>query len=373
MPRNVGGSTEELKRLLRQIEEIDPRQKPALPNVPGLGVQLRAALPSRGKRTGLWRLALVAIFIVVAAGVAAIFALKLPAISIVVVRDGVSDMKSTTVPSAARDPHEAEPRSQLRRSMEPNQIDAEPAAVTPRTAAPNATSPDPARLSRPLLIGALQQTSLQPGQAWPLGLRITSEVTGGTLVVKGLAAGAKLSVGRPSDTNGWELKADKIDGAVIIPPPGFAGSMELSVELQLAEGLVAERRSVHLEWARPPERNSTAIPLATAPARPAELAELNPRKLDPEEVASLRRRGEEFFANRDVASARLMLLCAAEAADARAALALAKTYDPIALGGLGLRGSFADAAMARTWYEKARQFGSTEAQHRLDMLASRSQ
>jgi len=75
-------------------------------------------------------------------------------------------------------------------------------------------------------IGALQQTSLQPGQVWPLGLRIAPEATGGTLVVKGLVAGAKLSVGRPSDTNGSELKADEIDGAVILPPPGFAGSMD---------------------------------------------------------------------------------------------------------------------------------------------------
>jgi len=340
MPRDVGDpTTEELMRLLRQIEEIDPQQKQALPDVPGLGVQPHAGLQSRGKQTELWGLALgVAIFIVVAAGAVAVLALKLPAISIVVVRDGVSDTKSTTVPSAAR----------------------------------NATNPESARRSRPLLIGALQQTSLQPDQAWPLGLRIAPEVTGGTLVVKGLAAGAKLSVGRPSGSNGWELKVDEIDGAVIIPPPGFAGSMDLSVELQLAKGRVDDGRSVHLEWARPPERNPTAIPLATAPMRPAEVAGLNPRMLDPDEVASLRRRGEEFFADRDVAAARLMLLRAAEAADARAALALAKTYDPIALRDLGVRGTFADSAMARAWYEKAREFGSTEAQRRLDMLASRN-
>jgi hypothetical protein len=29
--------------------------------------------------------------------------------------------------------------------------------------------------------------------------------------------------------------------------------------------------------------------------------------------------------------------------------------------------------MARTWYEKAREFGSTDAQRRLHMLASRSE
>ncbi len=332
MPRNVGDpTTTELKRLLRQVEEIDPQQKQALPDVPGLDVQPHAALQPRGKQTELWRLVLIAIFIVVAAAAATILARKLPAISIVVVRDGVSDTKSTTVPSAAR----------------------------------NASNPEAAQQSRPLLIGALQQTSLQPDQAWPLGLRIAPEATGGTLVVKGLAAGAKLSVGRPSDTNGWELKADEIDRAVILPPPGFAGSMDLSVELQLAAGRVAERRSMQFEWARPAQPKPAVAQTDGMDARGFAV-----RKLDPGEIASLCKGGEELFAKRDIASARLMLLRAAEAADARAALALAKTYDPIALGDLGLRGAFADPAMARTWYEKAREFGSTEAQHRLDMLGS---
>jgi len=333
--RNVGDpTTEELKRLLRQIEEIDPQEKQALPAVPGVNVQPHAGLQSPGKQTELWGALGVAILIVVAAGVGAILALKLPAISIVVVRDGASDTKFTTAPSAAR----------------------------------NATNPEPAPRSRPLLIGALQRTPLQPDQAWPLGLRIAPEATGGTLVVKGLVAGAKLSVGRPSDTNGWELKADEIDGAVIIPPPGFAGSMELSVELQLAEGLVAERQSVQLEWARPAEPKP-----AIAQTRGVDAPGFAVRKLDPDEIAALRRRGEELFADRDVAAARLMLLRAAEAADARAALALAKTYDPIALSDLGVGRAFADPAMARSWYEKAREFGSTEAQHRLDMLARRSE
>jgi hypothetical protein len=211
-------------RLLRQVEEIDPQQKQALPDVPGLDVQPHAPLQSRGKQAELWGLAFaVAIIIVVAAGAAAILAPKLPAISTVVVRDGVSDTKSTTIASAVR----------------------------------NATNPKP-----------------KPAIA----------KTGG------------------------------------VDAPGFAV-----------------------------------------------------RKLDPDEVTSLRRRGEEFFADRDVAAARLLLLRAADSADAQAALTLAKTYDPIALSDLGVGRAFADPAMARTWYEKAREFGSTDAQRRLLMLASRSE
>jgi len=329
MTRDVGDASEELQRLLRRIEEIEePQQRRALPEAPKPG----------SKQTELGRLARrVAVIIVVAAGAAAIVGLEWPAISILVVRDGTGDTKSTTVPSASR--------------------------------APNTTNSEVAVPPHPVLIGALQQTSLRPDQAWPLGLHTNPEAAAGTLVVKGLAAGAKLSVGRPLDANGWELKTDELKGAVIIPPPGFSGSMELSLELQLAEGRVADRRSVLLEWARSPEQPKPAV----AQTGGMDARGLAVRKLNPNEIVLLRKGGEELLARRDIAAARLMLVRAAEAADAGAALALAKTYDPMALGDVGLRGAFADPAMARTWYEKAREFGSTEAERRLHMLASQGE
>jgi TPR repeat protein len=67
-----------------------------------------------------------------------------------------------------------------------------------------------------------------------------------------------------------------------------------------------------------------------------------------------------------------MLQRAAEAADARAAFALAATYDPIVLGDSGVQGVTPDAAMAKAWYERARAFGSPEAPRRLELLASRA-
>jgi len=70
---------------------------------------------------------------------------------------------------------------------------------------------------------------------------------------------------------------------------------------------------------------------------------------------------------------------AAEAGDQRAAMMLAGTFDPIVLEKIGIQGfapdiirGFApDIALARTWYEVAKQFGSREATRRLEMLASR--
>jgi len=105
-------------------------------------------------------------------------------------------------------------------------------------------------------------------------------------------------------------------------------------------------------------------PPAPVPARPT-------ITLDPDEIAVLLKQGEQFIASGDVVTARVPFERAAEAGDARAALALGATYDPAVLARLGVRGIAADVAKARTWYEKARALGSAEAASRLANLASR--
>jgi len=95
--------------------------------------------------------------------------------------------------------------------------------------------------------------------------------------------------------------------------------------------------------------------------------------LDPDVIASLLSRADALIASGDVAAARLVLRRAADAGDAGAAMTLAGTYDPANLAKLGVHGIVPDVAMARSWYEKARKFGSAEAPQRLEMLASRRQ
>jgi hypothetical protein len=70
--------------------------------------------------------------------------------------------------------------------------------------------------------------------------------------------------------------------------------------------------------------------------------------------------------------ARSMLQRAAEAGNARAAFALASTYDPIALRRFGIQSLTSDVAKARFWYKKASELGSSEAPHRLDSISSRT-
>ena len=96
------------------------------------------------------------------------------------------------------------------------------------------------------------------------------------------------------------------------------------------------------------------------------------RELSPNEIAALVRRAQEMLANGDVKAGRALLLRATEARDARAALVLAKTYDPIALRQISSADQGPDLAQARLWYQKAREWGAPEAQRQLDALASYS-
>ena len=92
--------------------------------------------------------------------------------------------------------------------------------------------------------------------------------------------------------------------------------------------------------------------------------------LEASEIASLLKRADALIASGDVAAARLVLRRAAEAGDARAAMMLAGTYDPTVLDKLSVHGVVPDLAMARSWYEKARRFGASEASSQLDRLAN---
>jgi hypothetical protein len=112
-----------------------------------------------------------------------------------------------------------------------------------------------------------------------------------------------------------------------------------------------------------------ALPPPTPPPEPA--APKTMRALDPESIKLLMQQGDQFVASGDLASARLVFRRAAEAGDAAAALALGATYDPVVLAKIGVRGMGADVEKARSWYEKAKEFGSPDAPRRLEMLANR--
>jgi hypothetical protein len=116
---------------------------------------------------------------------------------------------------------------------------------------------------------------------------------------------------------------------------------------------------------------TAAVPVAAAvPAAPAPAAAVTApiRRLDADELANLMSRGKSLLESGDIAPARLLLERAAEAGEASAALMVAQTYDPAVLGTQDARNITADPAQARSWYQRAAQLGSVDAQRRLSQL-----
>jgi hypothetical protein len=93
-------------------------------------------------------------------------------------------------------------------------------------------------------------------------------------------------------------------------------------------------------------------------------------RISEEAIAALVAGGRQLMVAGDIPNARLALQPLAEIArNATAALELGATYDPTILQQRAMT-DMADVGMARLWYEKARDLGSTEAAVRLEKLRS---
>jgi len=266
-------------------------------------------------------------------------------------------------------------------STEPRFIGQTQAAVEPQT---QGTTEQPNSPRARLVV--LQGPRANADEVIPLGLSLAGAGGDAALLISGLPVGSTISTGLPLGTDNWLLSASELSDAEIRPPRGFVGAIDLAVELRLADDMVADRLSLRLTWVEAPK---TTTPIAAAPATavaapdgtgsidtppretPNSQATSAPlRRLDADEIADLRKRGEELMAAGNLGLARLALQRVAEAGDPQAAFALATTYDPILLETRKVIGVVPDIAMARAWYEKAKEFGSTDASLRLELFAS---
>jgi TPR repeat protein len=129
--------------------------------------------------------------------------------------------------------------------------------------------------------------------------------------------------------------------------------MDLSLELRLADQAVVDRKSIQLEWSA---KDTLAPPKS--------------QRFGAAEIALMMEKGAALIGIGNVAGARLMFQYAAEAGDPVAAFALAESFDPLVLRKLNTKGGIApNVALARTWYQKAKDLGSAAAPERLERLA----
>jgi hypothetical protein len=214
--------------------------------------------------------------------------------------------------------------------------------------------------------------------AVPLNASLRGALEGTNLTVAGVPAGTTVSPGRQLKSGLWRIEDAQLGSVTIHPPPGFNGRMKLVLELRRADGTIVDRQPVRLDWAgasreqAPAATRPSSVPIMVAPARAAtNLVEHTPvTPLNQHEISVLVVRGDEYLKAGQIAAARLVLQRAADAHDPRGALMLGATYDPLILERVGVLGLTADAETARIWYEKAKEFGSSEAPRRIEMLAS---
>jgi len=265
-----------------------------------------------------------------------------------------------------------------------------------------------------------------------LGIIVEDPSPGIYVTIRRMPGDARLTAGKRIGPSEWRVPAQDIADATIIPPADFLGGLILSAELHGADGAALVATFVSFTWTsaptgfppaasmavppaavvaalQPPQAvtsppaatvatitpaspapasSAPASPAATPPAgdlptaalppaaSPAPVTTISPARpellqaLTPNEIASFIRRAQELMASGDVPGARVYLTRAAEARDARAALLLAKTFDPMVSRHLNSADLGPDLAQARNWYQKAREWGAPEAQGQLDALAS---
>ena len=117
----------------------------------------------------------------------------------------------------------------------------------------------------------------------------------------------------------------------------------------------------------PEASTPTVIEAAPAPAPPP-AGETAAVPLPSETTQALIRRGDQLLGVGDIVAARFAYERAAEDGNRVAAIGVAKTYDPIFLAQIGVRGLRGDPARAALWYRLAAAAGDREAQQRLRRL-----
>ena len=92
------------------------------------------------------------------------------------------------------------------------------------------------------------------------------------------------------------------------------------------------------------------------------LTRLANRRIFYSQVGALLARGDRLLSIGDVTSARLFYERAADGGAGLAALRLGETYDPVFLDRVHLRGVRADLGAASSWYRRARDLGTADAE-----------
>jgi hypothetical protein len=179
------------------------------------------------------------------------------------------------------------------------------------------------------------------------------------LLVRGLAPGVSLSEGRVFGQGVWVVPLNDIPRLKVLAPADTSRS-DLNLALVTLDGkLLAEARVVL--FITPQISIDEQKPVAARPFKRMAEAER-------ESAMILLRRGDQSIKEGNIAAAQQFYRRAADYGLAEAATALGTTYDPTELARMKAVGVRPDPALARQWYEKARELGAHDTDARVGRL-----
>lgn len=148
-------------------------------------------------------------------------------------------------------------------------------------------------------------------------------------------------------------------------PTNAAPAARASVTSEVPPKAAAVASSAATDPVRPAAKPAAPIVVAAKPA-----TAMAGSSLSRAEMAALVARGDAFVGLRDITSARLFYLRAAEAGDGRAAMRMAVTFDPAFLDRANVSG-FGNPRQALSWYQRARDLGEAKATSQLQKSQAR--
>jgi hypothetical protein len=241
----------------------------------------------------------------------------------------------------------------------------------------------------------VEDISGQPGSEIPLRIEIAQSDTEeySFLMFRGLPAEISLSAGfRLKDS--WAVSLRDLANLALVSPPNFESRFQIEVLLIKGRNTPADSRVMSVTLQRSPSAAPPAVASAARQeaasqriltAAPPEAVEPEPRvepappsiapaqtkklTISPETENAMLDRATEMLSLGDVSSARLLFEHLAKKGSGRAAMSLARTYDPAFFGSINTRGLKPDPAKAKQWYTTAAELGQDEARSRLSALS----
>jgi len=104
------------------------------------------------------------------------------------------------------------------------------------------SSPKPAAR---LMLSELSGATNQPVA---LGVSADAAPSGASIMVRGMPAGSRINAGTAAGEGAWRVPVRDLGHAAIMPPLNFVGTMNLSIDLRLADSSIADSDVLRLNW-----------------------------------------------------------------------------------------------------------------------------